>query len=70
MKKFLENLSFGIDFKLWIPPLTYEINTHNMESEAKINSFFLTNLFETNKIQSRNIDYIFSAMKTANPNYG
>ena len=29
-EKFLKNLSFGIEFKLQIPPLIYKINTHNI----------------------------------------
>ena len=27
-KKFLKNLSFGVDVKLQVPPLTYKINAH------------------------------------------
>ena len=30
MKYFLKNLSFGVDGKLYFPPLTYKINAHNM----------------------------------------
>ena len=30
MKKFLKTLSFGVDVKLQVPPLTYKINAHNM----------------------------------------
>ena len=29
MKSFSKNLSFGVDFKLLVPPLMYKINTHN-----------------------------------------
>ena len=29
MKKFLKNLSFEVDIKLLVPPLTYKINAHN-----------------------------------------
>ena len=30
MKRFLKNLSFGVDVKLKVPSLTYEIKEHNM----------------------------------------
>ena len=30
MKSFSKNLSFGVDFKLQVPPLMYKINTHNL----------------------------------------
>ena len=30
VKSFLKNLSFGVDFKLQIPPLMYKINKHNI----------------------------------------
>ena len=30
MKKFLINLSFGVDFKLYVLPLMYNIKTHNV----------------------------------------
>ena len=30
MKSFSNNLSFGNDFKLKVPPLMYKINTHNV----------------------------------------
>ena len=30
MKKFLKNLSYGVNVKLYIPPLTYKLNAHNM----------------------------------------
>ena len=30
MKKFPKNLSFGVDVKLQVPPLTYKINAYNM----------------------------------------
>ena len=36
MKKFLKNLALGNDFKLWIPPLIYKVNTHNMTVSANI----------------------------------
>ena len=29
-EKFSKNLSFGVDFKLKVPPLMYKINTHNI----------------------------------------
>ena len=34
MKSFLlQNLQFGVDFKLYVPPpLMYKINTHNVSS--------------------------------------
>ena len=32
MKKFLKNLSFGVEVKLQVPPLMYGINAHNMNS--------------------------------------
>ena len=30
MKKFLKNLSFGVDVKLLVQTLTYKINAHNI----------------------------------------
>ena len=30
MKNFLKNLSLGVDVKLYVPPLTYKINAHNI----------------------------------------
>ena len=30
MKKFLKNMSFGVDVKLQVPPLTSKIIAHNM----------------------------------------
>ena len=30
IQKFLENLAFGADDKLYVRPLTYKINAHNM----------------------------------------
>ena len=32
MKKFLKNLSFEVDVKQEVPPLTYKINAHNMNA--------------------------------------
>ena len=31
MKKFMKNLSFEADFKLYVPPLMYKINAYNMK---------------------------------------
>ena len=28
MKKFLKNMSLGVDFKLWVPLLMYKIKAH------------------------------------------
>ena len=44
MKKFLKNLSFGVDIKLQIPPLTYKINSHNM-SAVRSQAVILTEEF-------------------------
>ena len=30
MKTFSKNLSFGVNFKLQVPPLMYKLNTHNI----------------------------------------
>ena len=30
IKKFLKNLSFGVDVKLQVPPLMYKINAYSM----------------------------------------
>ena len=30
LKKFLKNLSFGVDIELQVPPFTYKIKAHNM----------------------------------------
>ena len=32
IKSFSKKLSFGVDFKLQVPPLMYKINTHNISS--------------------------------------
>ena len=33
MKSFLNNLSFGIDFKLWVPQLIDKISTQNVHTD-------------------------------------
>ena len=36
MKSFSKNLSFGVNFKLWVPPLRYKINTDNISGVSGI----------------------------------
>ena len=36
MKKFLKNLSFGADIKLYVPPFTYTNNAHNMSGVRRL----------------------------------
>ena len=36
MKKFLKNLSSGVDVKLVAPPLMYKINAHNMSGVRRV----------------------------------
>ena len=37
IKNFLkENLSFGADVKLWVPPLTFKIQAHNKSGVGRL----------------------------------
>ena len=36
MKKFLKNLSFGVDVKLKVPPLMLKINAHTISVVEKL----------------------------------
>ena len=57
MKKFLKNLSFGVEVKLYVPPLMYTINAYNM-SDVRSQAVILSEVPKGNKF---NIEFLIDS---------